>query len=138
MYSSQTASYQGELRKAFEELMIENGVDMYLAGHIHWYERLYPLTQTGSIDHKSVVSKNTYHTNPGVSMTHIINGMAGNIESHSTLEGDPRLAITAVLDFHHYGFSKLNFQSATELTWQFVRGDDGSIGDELTLIKKGH
>lgn len=62
--------------------------------------------------------------------------MAGNIESHSTLEGDPRKKMTAVLDFHNYGFSKITFESATKLTWQFIQGKDGSVGDELTLIKK--
>lgn len=52
------------------------------------------------------------------------------------MEGDPRKKITAVLDYKHYGFSKITFESATKLTWQFIRGDDGSVGDELTLIKK--
>lgn len=36
MYSSQTASYQGNVRNAFEALMLEYGVDAYFAGHIHW------------------------------------------------------------------------------------------------------
>lgn len=137
MYSSEESSYQEDLRNAFEGLMLEHGVDMYLAGHIHWYERLYPLGENGTIDHKSIVNKNTYHTNPGNSMTHIINGMAGNIESHSVLTSDEsKLKITNVLDQKHYGFSKLTFNSAKKLTWQFIRGDDGSVGDELTLLKK--
>lgn len=79
MYSSQNSSYQIYVGNAFQKLMIDHGVDMYLSGHIHWYERLYPLTIDGTIDQASVVSHNTYHTNPGKSMTHIINGMAGNI-----------------------------------------------------------
>jgi hypothetical protein len=50
----------------------------------------------GTIDVNSVVNDNTYYTNPGVSMTHIINGMAGNIESHSTLDaGQSPANITA-------------------------------------------
>ena len=69
-------------------------------------------------------------------MTHIVNGMAGNIESHSTLEGDPLLKLTAFLDHKHYGFSKLTFNSAKKLTWQYIRGVDGAVGDELTLLKK--
>ncbi|MGI4850210.1 MAG: hypothetical protein ACRYGK_19040, partial [Janthinobacterium lividum] len=70
-------------------------------------------------------------------LTHIINGMAGNIESHSTLDkGEKELKITNVLDQEHYGFSKLTFHSAKKLSWQFIRGVDGAIGDELTLVKK--
>jgi acid phosphatase len=68
-------------------------------------------------------------------MTHLINGMAGNIESHSTLSGGI-LNITAVLDQTHYGFSKLTVLNATALKWSFVRGDGGIIGDELLLLKK--
>lgn len=70
-------------------------------------------------------------------MTHIINGMAGNIESHSTLSsGESILNITAVLDQEHYGFSKLTIQDAKTLKWEFIRGDGGPIGDSLTLKKK--
>lgn len=93
----------------------------------------------GTIDYDSVAkgTNNTYYTNPGVSMTHVINGMAGNIESHSTLDDGESLAnITAVLDDKHYGFSKLSIVNKNELKWQFVRGDGGVIGDELTLLKK--
>jgi hypothetical protein len=88
-----------------------------------------------TIDKASIINNNTYYTNPGVSMTHLINGMAGNIESHSTLSGGI-LNITAVLDQTHYGFSKLTILNATALKWTFVRGDGGIIGDELMLLKK--
>jgi hypothetical protein len=107
--------------------------------HIHWYERLFPLGVNGTIDTASIVNNNTYYTNPGVSLTHIINGMAGNIESHSTLSSDESiLNITAVLDQVHYGFSKLTIHNCSALTWKFIRGDDGSVGDELTLLKHGN
>ncbi len=70
-------------------------------------------------------------------MTHIVNGMAGNIESHSTLDpGQAVSNITAVLDFEHYGFSKLRVINRTAISFSFVKGADGSIGDELTLLKR--
>lgn len=91
----------------------------------------------GTIDYSSVVDNNTYLTNPGISMTHIVNGMAGNIESHSTLDaGESTLPLTAVLDFEHYGFSKLRFINETALTFSFIEGADGSVGDELMLLKR--
>lgn len=136
MWSSQVASYQKNVRNAFQSVLIENGVDMYLSGHIHWYERLNPLTASGTVDNSSIISANKYQTNPGTSLVHVINGMAGNIESHSTLGTDPRLPITAVLNQKDYGFSKLTVNSATELTWQMIMGADGSVGDEFTLTKK--
>lgn len=64
--------------------------------------------------------------------------MAGNIESHSTLsKGQSPLNITCVLDQSHYGFSKLTIHNETVLTWSFVKGSDGSSGDDFTLVKKG-
>lgn len=70
-------------------------------------------------------------------MTYIINGMAGNIESHSYLDSDQSVAnSTTVLDQMHYGFSKLTVFNATALKWEFIRGDGGSLGDELMLLKK--
>ncbi|KAH6659055.1 acid phosphatase AphA [Truncatella angustata] len=139
MYSTESSSYQKYMRDAFEGVMLNHGVDLYLSGHIHWYERLWPMGANGTIDHGSVAKgkNNTYYTNPGVSMAHVINGMAGNIESHSTLnDGESPANITAFLDDKHYGFSKLSIINGNELKWQFVRGDGGVIGDELTLLKK--
>lgn len=137
MYSSQVSSYQKNMRNAFEALFLEYGVDVYLSGHIHWYERTLPLGPNGTIDQGSVVNHNTYYTNEGKSMTHLINGMAGNIESHSTIPLNQTLNITEVLNQADYGFSKLKIVNETLLTWDFVKGADGSIGDSLTLIKRG-
>jgi len=135
MYSSGVSSYQVNVRNAFEALMLQNGVDAYFAGHIHWYERLFPLGRNGTIDTASIVNNNTYKVNEGKSITHIVNGMAGNIESHSELStGESILNITAVLDTKHYGFSKLTI-NATAASWQFIKGADGSIGDHVTLLK---
>lgn len=136
MYSTETSSYQANVRAAWESVLLAHGVDLYLAGHIHWYERLLPLGANGTIDAASVVDNNTYYTNPGKSMTHIINGAAGNIESHSTLDGDPIAAYTQVLDYEHYGFGRLSVDSEAELRWTWVRGDDGGVGDTLTLKKR--
>ncbi|KAL7947640.1 hypothetical protein V8C42DRAFT_363945 [Trichoderma barbatum] len=108
-YSSQVSSYQKTIRAAFEDLMLENGVDIY------------------SLD-----------TFTGVSMAHIINGAAGNIESHSTLDSDPLLDITTYLDQTNFGFGGLTVHNATALSWSYIHGSDGSKGDELTLLKRDY
>ena len=89
----------------------------------------------GTIDKSSIVNSNTYQTNAGVSMTHIINGMAGNIESHSELDGAPILNITAVLNTTQYGYNKLTVFNSTAIKFQFILGADGSVSDELILLK---
>lgn len=136
MYSSAYSSYQKKIREAFEDLLLEYGVDAYLSGHIHWYERLYPLGVNGTIDTSSIVNKNTYLTNAGKSMTHIVNGMAGNIESHSEFSSGQGLTnITAVLNKKEFGFSKLTVANSTALKWEYIQGKDGSVGDLLWLFK---
>lgn len=136
MYSSGVSSYQRYIRNAFEALMLQYGVDLYIAGHIHWYERMYPLGNS-TIDSSSIINQNTYRTNPGVSMTHIVNGQAGNIESHSELSStESVLNITAVLNTKNYGFTKFSFLNSTVLETAFIEGDNGTVGDTLTLIKK--
>lgn len=135
MYSSLISGYQAHIRTAFQQLMLDAGVDVYIAGHIHWYERHFPLTINGTVDTSSIKDNNTYVTNEGVSMTHLVNGMAGNVESHDELDGAPILNITAVLDATHYGFSKLTVNT-TALKFQFILGIDGSIGDEMVILKQ--
>jgi hypothetical protein len=69
-------------------------------------------------------------------MVHLINGAAGNIESHSTANmTQPVPDITAVRDLTSFGFSKLTVYNATTLSWQFIQGQDGLVGDELTVLK---
>ena len=36
MYSSNYARYQENIQDAFQSILLNAGVDMYLAGHIHW------------------------------------------------------------------------------------------------------
>lgn len=138
MYSSAYSSYMMNLRDAFEELLLKHGVDAYLSGHIHWYERMYPMGRNGTLDAASVIDKNTYRANPGKSMTHIVNGMAGNIESHTEFSAGQGITnITAVLNHKQYGFSKLTVSNSTALKWEYIRGNDGKVGDSLWLFKPG-
>lgn len=95
-----------------------------------------PLGLNSTIDYDSYVNNNTYLTNPGVSMAHIVNGAAGNGESHSTLGDKPLLQITDYLDQSHYGFGKLTVHNTTALSWKFIHGDSGVVGDYLKLFKK--
>ncbi|KAF4986942.1 hypothetical protein FGRMN_10614 [Fusarium graminum] len=137
MYSSKVVGYQQHLRNAFEDLFLKYEVDLYISGHVHWYERLFPMSKNGTIDHGSVskTSNSTYKTNPGKSMVYLINGAAGNIESHSTFVGnETQLPMTAHLDLNHFGFSMLTVHNATDLSWKFIEGRDGSLVAAVGLL----
>ena len=91
----------------------------------------------GTIDWNSVENNHTYHVSSG-SMTHIINGAAGNVESHSTLDdysGEHLLPITNYLNYVDYGMTKMTVYNATTLMLEYIRGTDGSVADYLWLKK---
>jgi hypothetical protein len=136
MYSSENSSYQTNIRAAFESLLLEYEADIYLSGHIHWYERLWPLGTNGTIEKTNIVDNNTYISGTGTSLVHLINGMAGNIESHTVLDAGQHVAnITAVLNQQDYGLSTLTFHNASVATYTFVKGDGSGVGDTLTVKK---
>lgn len=102
--------------------------------HIHWYERMWPLTANGTVDSAAIQSNHTYVASQN-SLIHIVEGNAGNIESHSTLGKKPLLNTTAVLDQENYGFGSLRIHNRTTATYTFIKGSDGSAGDYVTIVK---
>ncbi|KAJ4171279.1 hypothetical protein NW754_015042 [Fusarium falciforme] len=72
MYSSKCGDYHQHLREAFEKLFLKHKVDLYIAGHVHWYERLNPIRNC-AVDEASIIDADTYKVNPGNSMVHLIN-----------------------------------------------------------------
>lgn len=133
MYSSQVSSYEGKLRNAFEPILLKYNVDAYFAGHIHWYERIWPMNNL-SIVASDIINNNSYHTGTGKSLTTLVNGMAGNIESHSSIAPNATLNYTAVLNQYDFGFSTLTIHNDSVATWSYIKGIDGAVGDSLTMI----
>lgn len=121
LYSSQKASYEVYARQFFEPLLIEYNVDAYFAGHIHWYERIWPMNKRHII-HEDIINNNTYKTGTGSSLTTLVNGMAGNIESHSQIDPKDIVDYTAVLNQYDFGFSTLTIHNDTHATWNYIKG----------------
>ncbi|KWU43666.1 acid phosphatase AphA [Rhodotorula sp. JG-1b] len=135
MYSTEVSSYQVAMRNAFQQILLEAGVDAYFAGHVHWYERNYPIMANGQVDHAAVKDDHTYVASQD-SLIHFTEGNAGNIESHSTRGPDePILNTTAVLNEVDFGFASLKIHNRTTATYTFIKGVDGSAGDYVTMIK---
>ena len=111
-------------------------VDLANLSHIHWYERMWPMGRNGTIAWDQVINDNTYHVGDGKSIAHLVNGQAGNAESHTVLNGEPQLNLTNVLNYVDYGFSKLTVINETVATWEFIKGEDGSQGDLLWMTKE--
>lgn len=103
--------------------------------HFCRYERMYPITSQGQVDHSAIVDNHTYVAKPN-SLVHFTQGNAGNIESHSTLgPNEPILNTTAVLNEVDYGFASVKVHNRTHASYTFVKGSDGSAGDYVFITK---
>lgn len=113
------------LRRAFEKYFYDNHVDLYLAGHIHAYERTYP------VHDGQVVSKN--YTRPHAT-TYLTNGAAGNIEGHETA-GWKLHDYTAFYNDADWGISMINIYNETHLEYAFVNSADNDVIDSIWVIR---
>jgi len=127
IYASVNAATNVALAAAFEDLFIQYKVDFYISGHLHYYERLYPIAH--GIPEK--FSGNVY-TNPSYPV-YLINGAAGNDEGHTS--GGQNTTISAVLDETHYGYSRIQIYNATHFEWQFYSSSNQQLIDNLWVVK---
>lgn len=66
------------MRDILEQILMENKVDLVLAGHVHAYERLFPI-YAGKVDKDSVSEDNNTYVNPKYPV-HVVCGAGGNRE----------------------------------------------------------
>lgn len=140
------------------KLLVEGGVDLYLMGHIHYYERnlpQYPNANNGS----GVVDTNCSSPNLGNAtntvavytdcayMTTIVCAAPGDQEvnrrlhAHTTAVGAPQIGVTGT---NNYGFALLNVINETTLHWSFttaiphVNSSNPTYSDDLWLVVHSH
>ncbi|HJM19061.1 MAG TPA: metallophosphoesterase family protein [Candidatus Thalassarchaeaceae archaeon] len=127
MYSSN--SYHGsevELRVALETLYVNQGVDLVIAGHDHFYERTWPvldeLVQNNGINDRF---------SRGHAPIHLVIGIAGR-SSYEELD-EPQPEWSAFRENSTYGWTRLVYNGESrELTFTHHR-IDGTIGDQFTI-----
>ena len=127
MYSSN--SYHGsevELRNALEQLYIENGVDLVIAGHDHFYERTWPVADELVVD-RGINNRFVRGEGP----IHLVIGMAGR-SAYEDLD-EPQPEWSAYRENSSYGWTRWSYDGeARELSMAHYR-IDGTIGDQFTL-----
>lgn len=110
---------------AVEPLFRKYHVDVYFAGHVHAYERSWPVADY-------VVGDKSY--NKPKDPVYVIQGAGGNTEGHSTWGNSTIKPWLANINGFDYGMGKLSVTDDT-LHWQFLRGIDGTVADEFTIRK---
>lgn len=122
-YNSNQAHYAErqavEMRDSMEDLFYKNHVNVVFTGHVHAYERTYP------------VYKNETRSD---GIVYITIGDGGNREGHAvTYYEQP--SWSAYRNGTQYGHGQLSLWSKDKMTWRWFRNVDGQIvsKDELIL-----
>ena len=123
MYSNILSDYplfsKYHFRKAFENILLDNKVDIYFAGHIHSYER----------NDKIINGKANEN-----GMYHITIGSAGNSEKiDKTHFFNNKFNLYS--NYNDYGYGKLIIHNDTCLEWNFIVSENQNIEDKFIFIK---
>ena len=113
-----------EVRGDLEPLMARFGVDMYLAGHEHDYESIYPTLNN------TVLAKN--FTDPPAPV-HIVTG-AGGAPALDKF-GDPGPWTRKQLA--EWGYGRITTTNSSVLTYAHVLNSDDSVYDTVSIVKTG-
>jgi len=127
-YSSDNDTNFNEPRTSIEPYLVKHKVDFTITGHMHCYERTYPVNNVVPVMTPGI-SKN-YFVNPQAPF-HLIIGNAG-AWIHEKWNEMPNWSVTRSLD---YGFGRLDVHNATHIHFQMIKHDDNQVHDEMWVIK---
>ena len=115
------------LRKAVEDVLVSNKVDLVIQAHEHDYERTFPVYQSQAVS--------TNYTDP-TKPVYVVNGAAGNREKNEKPPGGPEpywppsLNRTGLIS---YGVFTLTSNS---LKWEQRVSADNSLQDSFEIVKR--
>ncbi len=103
--------------------MDKYGVDMYFTGHIHMYERTWPVMR-GRVERTTRHPRGVVHVN------------TGNAGGRSGFENGPAAAFTATRLTDVPCYSRVTLHNATHLSFEQAHNEDGSALDAMLLVKE--
>ncbi|KAI8373126.1 Metallo-dependent phosphatase-like protein [Radiomyces spectabilis] len=112
-----------------EKLLVERNVDLYISGHVHNYERTYPVTN-------GTVTARTYTDAP--SLFHLVVGNAGQPERPDLFNSTGPYADWSAFRFDGYGYTDIKVTpTSLELIHRETKTDGtlGDIVDRVTVTK---
>jgi acid phosphatase type 7 len=124
-------SVDTHLQTAVEDLFYKYGVDVFFTGHVHSYERSYPV-------YKSNVEKS--YENP-TATTHILIGGPGNDEMRNTPGSSTLRGLLGsvgpwtVVQDDYYGIGKVTIIDDSNLKFEYIRTGTGEVFDSINLSR---
>jgi hypothetical protein len=142
MYCTSDADNCGKkaafLRARLEDLFYEQGVDLYICGHQHNYERAFDVYK-GETWQRTRNMRATTHILTGASGQYILSVMRKEFELPAAKWDAFRNSI--------FGYSRLQVHNATHVRWQQVEADPenpaaqglyGKVVDDVWLVQEQH
>ena len=114
------------LRDGLEDLLMKYHVDLYLCGHQHYYERMFPVYK----EKFEKMADNNSYVNPKYPV-HIVNGAAGCHEMLTPFNYG--IKNYSAVRIAHYSFGIMTFFNETHLEWEQFNSHGEKI-DKLTII----
>ncbi|CAF0737657.1 unnamed protein product [Adineta steineri] len=111
-------------RIAFEPFIVEYNVDFYFGGHVHWYERLYPIDANGN-----PVSTNYYNQTGPI---HVTNGAGGAPEGKASV--DTTIDASAKI-VSAYGYTRLELIHASNARLSFIDSSTLQEADSVDIFR---
>ena len=131
------------VRLGLEPLFFKYGVDFFIVGHEHNYERMYDVAPKENAKDPWLSGVSTQSTTDMPATTYIVVGSAGNQENHEPFTRDP--PPRTALALNEYGYGRMLVHNASHLQWQFVVTDGSQsppkydvIGDEVMYVQHKH
>ncbi|KAL4436004.1 hypothetical protein ABPG74_022239 [Tetrahymena malaccensis] len=127
--------------KAFEkleDLLVKHQVDVYIAGHVHAYERIHP-NYRGEPKFKEsdqcYLDKCTLYTKPSAPV-YVVDGTGGSVHYFPKSSGYPGGNLTVASD-RSLGFSTITVKNSTHLLFEHFQSDKKSYQafDYFTIYK---
>lgn len=130
LYTSSTGAYANKylkpLRDAVERLFHEHKVDLFVCGHVHNYERSYPIYEGNRTS--------TSYVNPS-GLVHVIVGNAGCPEGVEKDFSKHQPEWSAYRYDESTGYGVLKVAGKSQMTWTFHSSVDGAVKDTFTITK---
>jgi len=122
------------MRNYFEKIFNDNKVDLIIAGHLHVYERGFPIGIGAQVDFNSISNDNNTYTNPQYP-THVVCGAAGGIEGIFDTPY-PLKNFTNIAIGHFSGICEFSVDlSGNKLSMNYVNTQNGLVVDQFSIIK---
>lgn len=112
--------------------MHQYNVDLFINGHVHKYERTYPVYTNDKAYYETETGKEkSYFKNPRATVF-VTEGLPGNDKSH---DNDYELEAFSIVTSNRTGYGILDIKDGKELTYSRKATDTGEIMDSFTIKK---